>query len=427
MRIILGAFFIILFFARSLTAGEVLTLDSLIEEARQNNPEIKAANTRWKASTKRPTQEGSLPDPMIGVDWQNVSFDGITLDEESNSMLKFSFEQEIPFPGKLSSKEKIAARESEAEEKSSQATERRVIADLKVAYYDWYLAKKAIEITERNKELLEKFTKIAEVKYEVGKGIQQDVLKAQVENSKFIEQLEVLKEKKDIIEAKIKSILNRPQNSLLGNPEDIEKTPLTLTSEEVSKLTKENAPILAMKEREIARGEEALNLAQKELYPDFFVGASPGIMGRAGNGVDGIWEVSLGLKVPLYFWRKQKPGIEEAALELKGAQEEYSSTNQELSFNVKESYLNAKTSENLMNLYQKGIIPQSRLSLESAVSGYQVGAVDFLTLLDDLMSLFSFELEYERQLTEYQKALARIEEFSGIQIANQINQQGEQK
>ena len=155
----------------------------------------------------------------------------------------------------------------------------------------------------------------------------------------------------------------------------------------MSKLTKENAPILAMKEREIARGEEALNLAQKELYPDFFVGASPGIMGRAGNGVDGIWEVSLGLKVPLYFWSKQKPGIEEAALELKGAQEEYSSTNQELNFNVKESYLNARTAEKLMNLYQKGIIPQSRLSLESAISGYQVGAVDFLTLIDNLMSL----------------------------------------
>lgn len=155
------------------------------------------------------------------------------------------------------------------------------------------------------------------------------------------------------------------------------------------------------------------------------IGASPGIMGRAGNGVDGIWEVSLGLKVPLYFWSKQKPGIEEAALELKGAQEEYGATNQELSFNVKESYLNARTSENLMNLYQKGIIPQSRLALESAVSGYQVGAVDFLTLLDDLMSLFSFELEYHRQLAEYEKALARIEEFSGVELTHQSESKGE--
>lgn len=425
MKVIYGALFLVLFMTQGLFAQEVVTLDSLLKEALQNNPEIKAAKAMWQASTKRPSQEGTLPDPMIGVDWQNVTFDSITLDEAENSMLRFSFEQEIPFPGKLSLKKKIAARDSEAEEKSYRAAERKVIADLKVAYYDWYLAGKAIEITERNQELLRKFTKIAEVKYEVGKGIQQDVLRAQVENSKFIEQLEVLRQKKEIIEAKIKSILNRPQDSPLGSPGDIEKTPLTLTSEEMSELTSENAPLLAMKERQIAREEEALKLAQKELYPDFFVGASPGIMGRAGNGVDGIWEVSLGLRVPLYFWSKQKPGIEQAALELKGAQEEYGAVNQELGFSVKESYLNARTAEKLMSLYQKGIIPQTRLSLESAISGYQVGTVDFLTLLDNLVTLFSFELEYHSQLADYEKALARIEELSGIDLTDQYGRKGE--
>lgn len=425
MKVICATLFLILFLMQGVLAEEIETLDSLVNEARQNNPDIKAANAMWQASAKRPSQEGTLPDPMIGVDWQNVTFDSITLDEAENSMLRFSFEQEIPFPGKLSLKKKIAARDSEAEEKSYRATERRVIADLKVAYYDWYLAGKAIEITERNQELLRKFTKIVEVKYEVGKGIQQDVLRAQVENSKFIEQLEMLRQKKEIIEAKIKSLLNRPQDSPLGSPGDIEKTPLTLTSDEVSVLTRDNAPLLAMKERQIAREEEALKLAQKELYPDFVVEASPGIMGREGNGVDGIWGVSLGLRVPLYFWSKQKPGIEEAALELKGAQEEYSSVNQGLSFNVKENYLNARTAEKLMGLYQKGIIPQTRLSLESAISGYQVGTVDFLTLLDNLVTLFSFELEYHKQLAEYEKAVARIEEFSGVELTHESDRKGE--
>jgi cobalt-zinc-cadmium efflux system outer membrane protein len=427
MKAICATLFLFLFLTQGILAEEIETLDSLVNEARQNNPDIKAANAMWQASAKRPSQEGTLPDPMIGVDWQNVTFDSITLDEAENSMLRFSFEQEIPFPGKLSLKKKIAARDSEAVEKSYRAAERRVIAELKVAYYDWYLAGKAIEITERSQELLRKFTEIAEVKYEVGKGIQQDVLRAQVENSKFIEQLEILKQKNEIIEAKIKSILNRPQDSALGSPGDIEKTPLTLTPGEMSELTNENAPLLAMKERQIAREEEALKLAQKELYPDFFVGASPGIMGRAGNGVDGIWEVSLGLRVPLYFWSKQKPGIEQAALELKGAQEEYSSTNQELNFNVKESYLNARTAEKLMSLYRKGIIPQSRLSLESAISGYQVGTVDFLTLLNNLVTLFSFELEYYNQLADYEKALARIEELSGVDLTDRYAKKGEQR
>jgi cobalt-zinc-cadmium efflux system outer membrane protein len=425
MKVIWVAIFLILFLTPGAFAEEITTLDSLVHEAFQNNPEIKAAKARWGASTKRPIQEGTLPDPMIGVSWQNVTFDKITLDSIPMSMLRISVEQEIPFPGKLSLKEKIASRGSEAEEKSYQATERKVIADLKTAYYDWYLAEKSIEITQKNKELLQKFTKIAEVKYEVGKGIQQDVLKAQVETSKIMEELEVFKQKKKIIEARIKSILNRPQDSPLGSPENIKNTPLTLTSEDVSKLTNENAPILSMKERQIAKDEEALKLAQKELYPDFFVGASPGIMGRPGSGVDGVWEVSLGLKVPLYFWRKQKPGIQEAALELKGAQEEYSSTNQQLNYGVKENYLNAKTAENLMKLYKKGIIPQSKLALESAVSGYQVGAVDFLTLIDNMVTLFTYELEYEKQLTEYEKSLARIEELSGVELTNQSVRKGE--
>ncbi len=422
MRLTICALFCMTLLAGSVRAEEITTLDSLVTEALGNNPEIKAAKAGWDASKQRPRQEGTLPDPNIGIRWQNVTFDRITLDEIPMSMLRFSFSQEIPFPGKLSAKENIAAREAEALGESYRAAERRVIADLKIAYYDWYLTGKAIEITKRSTKVLEKFTKIAEVKYEVGKGIQQDILKAQVENAKFLEQLEILEQRKEIIEAKIRSILNRPPDSALGRPEDIEMTPLRLTTEQIAELTQDNAPLLAERERLIEREEEALELARKELYPDFFIGASPGIMGREGNGVDGVWEVELGLKVPLYFWRKQKPGIEEAALDLIGAKENYNTTNQTLTFSVKESYLQARTAENLMRLYKSGIIPQSRLSLESAVSGYQVGSVDFLTLLDNLVTLFSFELEYERQLTEYQKALVRIEEYSGVDITAKGNE-----
>ncbi|MEZ4547406.1 MAG: TolC family protein [Thermodesulfobacteriota bacterium] len=140
-------------------------------------------------------------------------------------------------------------------------------------------------------------------------------------------------------------------------------------------------------------------------------------MGKEGKGVDGIWEVSLGVKVPLYFWRKQSLGVEEAALNLRGAEEEYKNTNREVRFSVKESYLSARTAARLMDLYEKGIIPQSRLALESAVSEYQTGAVDFSTLLDSLVTVFSFELEYERNLAEYLKAIARIEEYTGVEIA----------
>jgi cobalt-zinc-cadmium efflux system outer membrane protein len=416
MKILLGMLIVTVFLGANSYANQPVRLESLVEEALQNNPDIKAARARWEASTKRPSQEGSLPDPTIGVRWQNVEFDRITLNEFGNSMLRFPFTQELPFPGKLSLKEKVAKQKAEAQEQSYEAVLRKVTADLKQAYYDWYLIVKSIEITQKNKELSEKFLKISEAKYEVGLGIQQDVIRAQVEVSKFIEQLEILRQQKGVIESKINSILNRPPVDTLGAPEDLEKPALNLTAKDLYNLIEDNSPILKMREKIVESETEALNLAKKQYYPDFSIGVSPGIMGMMGGGIQGIWEVDVGLRVPLYFWRKQRFGVQEAALELSAAREEYSSEKQDILFMVNDNYLAAKTSENLVDLYKGGIIPQSTLSLNSAISGYEVGDIDFLTLLNNLTTLFNFEIEYYRQLAQYHKAIARLEEITGVEL-----------
>ena len=396
--------------------AEVVKLSSLVEEASENNPVIKASKTKWEASTMRPSQEGSLPNPIIGGRIKNVSFSDITLGEDPRSDIQAFVSQEIPFPGKLSSKEEIAVQESESQRWLSDAISRKVIADLKEAYFDWFFINKSIEITNRNKELLQKFTKIAEVKYEVGMGIQQDVLKAQVEVSGFIERLELLAKRKEIVETKIKRILNRPLDSPLGEPEEITKSELTTTLAEITDATSEHAPLLKSSSEIVDSREESLKLAKKQYLPDFILGAT--YFNRdGGNGdLDDIWQVSLGLRVPLYYWRKEKFGVREASLDVSQARENYESTKNNLLFQVKDNYITATTAEKLVELYQTGIIPQSTLSLESAISGYQVGNIDFLTLLNNLITLFNFELEYYQQLTEYQKALARIEEIAAIEL-----------
>ncbi len=396
--------------------AEVVKLSSLVEEASENNPVIKASKAKWEASIMRPSQEGSLPNPIIGGRFKNVSFSELTLGEDPRSDIQAFVSQEIPFPGKLSSKEEIAVQESESQRWLSDAISRKVIADLKEAYFDWFFINKSIEITNRNKELLQKFTKIAEVKYEVGMGIQQDVLKAQVEVSGFIERLELLAKRKEIVETKIKRILNRPLDSPLGEPEEITKSELTTTLAEITDATSEHAPLLKSSSEIVDSREESLKLAQKQYLPDFILGAT--YFNRdGGNGdLDDIWQVSLGLRVPLYYWRKEKFGVREAALDVSQARENYESTKNNLLFQVKDNYITATTAEKLVELYQTGIIPQSTLSLESAISGYQVGNIDFLTLLNNLITLFNFELEYYQQLTEYQKALARIEEIAAIEL-----------
>jgi len=396
--------------------AEVVKLDLLVEEAMDNNPGIKASKARWEASSMRPSQEGSLPNPIIGGRIKNVSFSEFTLGEDPRSDIQAFVVQEIPFPGKLSSKEKIAQEQSQSQRWLSNAVSRKIIADLKEAYFEWFFINKSIEITNRNKELLQKFTKIAEVKYEVGMGVQQDILKAQVEVSGFIERLELLAKRKEIIETKIKRILNRPLDSLLGEPEEITKSELGVTLAEITDVTSEQAPVLKSSADIVDSKEESLELAKKEYLPDFILGAT--YFNRdGGNGdLDDIWQVSLGLRVPLYYWRKEKFGVREAALDVSEARENYESTKNNLLFVVKDDYITATTAGKLMDLYQTGIIPQSTLSLKSAISGYQVGDIDFLTLLNNLVTLFNFELEYYEQLAEYQKALARIEEITAMEL-----------
>jgi len=416
MKTITAAVAILFLFSINILAEEIESLDSLIEEALVSNPRIKAARAGANSSAKRPSQEGSLPNPVIGGRIKNVSFSEFTLGEDPRSDIQAFVFQEIPFPGKLSTKEKIAREQSESQIWLSDAVSRRVITELKETYYEWSFINKSITITERNKDLLKSFVKIAEAKYEVGMGIQQDVLKAQVEVSGFIERLELLKEKKEIIEARIIKILNRPLESPLGTPQELTKPDISATLEEITEAASLYSPELKSSQELVDSREEALKLANKEYLPDFILGATYFNRSGGGGNLDDLWEVSLGLRVPLYFWRKEKFGVAEAAFDISEARENYEAARNNVLFIVKDNFISARTAENLTDLYKEGIIPQSTLSLESAISAYQVGEVDFLTLLNNLITLFNFELEYYEQLTVLNISLAKIEEVAGLDL-----------
>ncbi len=421
MRTLLGTIVLMISLEVGVFASETTTLKSLLDEVLTNNPEIKAARARWEASTKRPSQVSTLPNPTIGVNYTNVSFDKLTLGKDDFTTLGIiSATQEFPFPGKLSLMGKIAEKEANAEGQLLGATTKRVLADLKEAYYDWYLVNKSIEITQKDKELMEKFVSITESRYKVGKGIQQDVIKAQLQVSGFIERLELLNQKKEIVESKLRTILNRPPDSPLGKPEEIKKSELKLSLDELYKLTESESPLLMAKKNLIERSNQALKLAEKGYFPDFVVEIdwfNRGKFTNEGPFAD-MWQAKVGFVVPLYFWRKEKFGVEEAVSQLREAREEYNNTSLSLSLTIKDKYITAKTSEKLLDLYSKGTIPQANLSLNSAIAGYEVGNVDFLTLLDSITALFNFELAYYTQLTEYEKALARIEEITEVELTN---------
>jgi len=393
-------------------ASGTITLAELVREALEKNPAIQAA--QYGAAAKKATIESAqtLPDPVLGFQQMgDINPPGLQRGDPSSGRT-YSVTQEVPFPGKLDLKGKIAATEFEAETWNQRQTRLQVIADLKVAYFNLYFVDHSMTILEENKKLLEQFARTAETRYRVGRGIQQDVLKAHVEISKLIDRLTVLEQRRAAIEEEINSLLYRPPGAPLGKPAEVTKADFPYPYEQLYELARSHYPLLQVQEQEIQRSQHRVELARREFYPDFALGFSA----VERSGLSEMYGIMVNAKVPLYFWRKQQPELSSATMSLDSARKQRDNTTAQLNAKVKNLYLAATTSERLAELYRNGVIPQARLALESAVAAYQVGNVDFLGVLDSFFTLLDYEIKYYEVFTEFHKALAQLEPYTGLEL-----------
>ncbi|HLF96511.1 MAG TPA: TolC family protein [Methylococcaceae bacterium] len=380
----------------------VLALPELVEEALRNNPEIQAAERQAEAAGAVISQVRTLPDPLFNVGYRNV--------DERETM--YGVTQEIPFPGKLGLKGEVAARDAERMEQEYRAARLDVVARLKEAYYDLHFVHDSSDVVEKNKRLLQDFAKTAEVRYAVGEGAQQDVFRAQAEVSRLLARLATLEQKRRSLHAELNRLLNRTPSDPLGTPGEIALTPVRRDADKLLALSEEAAPLLKAQQKNIERGEQAAALARREYLPDFEVSAQ-GV--RNSTMKQDGYQVMLGVKVPLYFASKQKEGVREAVALQQAAAQGWQATRQELAAKIRDNLAQAERSAELVALLKDAIIPQARLTLASAQAGYAVGQVDFLTLLNSLLTLQENEIELHGEMVEHEKALARLEAIVGEQ------------
>jgi len=323
--------------------------------------------------------------------------------------------QEIPFPGKLRLKGEVAQREADRIEQEYVAVRLRLIARLKEAYFDLHFVHDAIEVVERNKVLLMQFEKTAKSRYAVGQAAQQDVFRAQVEISRVMDRLAVLDQQKESLHAAVNRLLNRPPDWPLGAPDEIHVTMLTLSLPQLNKRAMDFSPILHASAKGVERGEQAVALARREYYPDFDVSAL-GIRNDRIN--ENGYQVMLGIRVPLYYTTKQRQAVRQALAETDEARESLVNMKQDVLFRVKDDFVQTQRSERLITILRDAIIPQATMALRASQSGYGVGKVDFLTLLNSLLTLQESELELHGEMVAHEKSLARLEEVTGGPLTN---------
>ncbi len=388
---------------------QVINLKDLEQEAIRNNPEILTAQQRTESTRERASFAAAMPDPMIGYMVQNVGSPfAWSVGQEDMSMQGVVFSQEIPFPGKLSAKGRAAEKESERTSEAARETKLRVLSNLRTAYYDYYLAFKSVEILDKTKELMKNFQRIAETRYATGQGMQQDVLRAQVEVSMLLDKIAEQEQKKEAQAATINRLAGRDPLAPLGRPAELTAATFGRSQEEVAAMALKHSPVLEERRHMVEQSREELSLSKKEFLPDMVV--SGGWFSR-GEKQD-VWSASVMFKVPLYFWNKST-AVRAASADVLSTEHDYDAARLDALARVKDLYTTIKTSEHHIHLYEEGIIPQVRLALQSAATNYQVGKTDFLTLLDSESLLLKYQLMQQEELVNWNKNLSMIGELTG--------------
>ena len=408
-RFVVGAVLLVAS-GRTVAADEALNLQALISEALKNNQEVRAAESRWNASTYRVPQAESLPDPMVMIGYQNEGWNRYTYGEMQGAQWMYSVSQMFPFPGKRSLKGEMASSDAGSFAASYKAVRLRTIAVVKGLYSDLFLAYKNLDIISNRTALFSRIEDAALARYASGMTSQQEVLMAQTEKYMLLEKETMQRQKIQSLEAMLNNALGREARSPFSRPAEPIQTVFAYSMDDLLKLAYEQSPEIQSKEKMRASSKAQINMAHKEYYPDLTLAGS--VFQRKGEFED-MWSLTATINIPLYFGKKQAAVAEAKALSY-GADHELESTKLMLSSSIRDNYSMLTTTEKLMSLYKTGLIPKAEQDVELSLSGYASGKIEAITVTNRLKALLDYETLYWGQFVEREKAIARLEAIVGI-------------
>lgn len=390
-------------------------LADLVADLESANPELAAARLEVDASVARIQPAGAPPDPTISAGYMSGFLRPPFFPSAStpDGLWQFGVTQEIPYPGKLAVRTRIASTVAERARWTVEARRVQLVADLKTAYVELARVDRSLAILTRTKAVLEQARAGAEARFRVGRGAQQDVLRAQLEISMLIERATMLQRERASALSAVNAVLARPADMPLESTLAFDAEAPLQDLLELQRLAVDRNPLLRRADRQIDTGQLALALARKEILPDFGVNV---VSQRKVGDMPWMYGVDVMVTVPLFWQRKQRPLVAEAVAMLGAARQMREATRVGSDAELVSAYAAMDSGRRLMTLYDDTILPQARLTLESSVASYQAGAVDFLTLLSNVTNILTFDIAYEQQRALYLQALARIEPLTGLAL-----------
>ena len=395
-----------------------LPLDWCLERAASTNPRIASESAAADAAQERIVPAGALDDPRFGYEASNLPTGDLDFSSTPLSGHQFGLKQKVPFPGLLGNRKKAARAAALAAGLRLEDSRLRVASAVETAWAELGFAQRALRITERNTTLLRQLTQIAEVKYAVGSGLQQDVLRAQVGLTSLLQERLTRQAAIARAGAELMGLLDLPADTEFPETAALADASALPRLEELPVLMEAKSPLLRAFSASIEAAERLRGVAELEGYPDFDFNVGYRLRERVGGDpVDGDDFIGAGVTIRLPINRsKWRARVAETRALVRRAQADYRATHARLRDSLRTAFAELVRADSELKLLETGLIPQARQSLESSRSGYEVGRIDFLSLLDSQIRLLDAELRRVRTIADRRRAFAALEGVVGEEL-----------
>jgi len=391
-------------------------LEGLLNAARESNPEFAGMRYEADAAAERVLPAGALPDPKFSMELRDITRMGernATLLPGRVGSTRYIFTQELPWFGKRDLKRAAAALQAEAAQGRVAGTWNELASKIKTAYAQLYYLDQNERLTREILDLMARLEKVAQARYASGLAAQQDVIRAQLEQTAMRSELITLDAERRQLHAKMNALTGRPSGEMLATPERIRPLPAPeiLRFDVLEQRARASNPLLRTEESQIRAAEKNRELAYKNRYPDFAVGVSPIQSGKSVRE----WELMVEVSIPLQQdTRRAQEREAQAMLDAARSRREVA-TNQVLA-DLYENTAGLEAARRTLALTMESLLPQSELTFRSALAGYESGKVDFATLLDAQRQIRQAKLNQVKAGVSAQMRLADIERIVGEEL-----------
>jgi len=405
--VLLAAVLLEPFLLRGRTEKEpVFTLDECIDTALKQNPLILSSLQQYQASLARVNQAKAFEQPSI--DWDSDLQPSIFNFKDSGEHY-IGLSQSFQFPGKRQLKGKIASKESQELMTEIDLLRLDITFRVKQAFYSLLLAQEMQKYAQQNLDLARDFLQKAELKFDAGDVARVEVLRARVESAKAANQLRVAGNEVKLAKATLNFLLARKKYEPIAVEGDLKRPPLELELDPLREMALSFRPEMKRINFSLERERLQKKQATMSYLPDFTLGVNRHHIDGEGS----FWDVTLSFPIPLFFWQPKKGEIAEAEANIRSLQKEAEHIVNVISLEVEEAYMNAVTTENQIQLFEKDILRQAEEVYNMFLFSYQEGEIGGIELIEARRTLIEARRSYAGALFNYKAALATLERSIG--------------